>query len=74
MEKNKLKTLLRAVNKVNITINKWTLGQKVSYMVVTCHFIDSDWVLQKPVLNFCNASPQHNELIIFYALKKCFTD
>jgi hypothetical protein len=29
MEKNKLKTLLRAVNKVNITINMWTLGQKV---------------------------------------------
>jgi hypothetical protein len=74
MEKNKLKNLLRAVNKVNITINIWTLGQKVSYMVVTCPFIDSDWVLQKRVLNFCNASPQHYELIIFYALKKCFTD
>jgi len=41
-EKKKLKIVLRSVNKVNITTDMWTSGQKVSYMVVTCHFIYSN--------------------------------
>ncbi|KAG2664995.1 hypothetical protein I3760_16G109000 [Carya illinoinensis] len=54
IEKKKLKTILRGVNKVSITTDMWTLGQKISYMVITCHFVDPDWHLQKRVLNFCN--------------------
>ncbi|KAG2696536.1 hypothetical protein I3760_07G062900 [Carya illinoinensis] len=54
IEKKKLKTILRGVNKVSITTDMWTSGQKISYMVITCHFVDPDWHLQKRVLNFCN--------------------
>jgi hypothetical protein len=54
IEKKKLKTLLSTIDKVNITTDMWTSSQKVSYMVVTCHFVDSDWFLQKRILNFCN--------------------
>nr|XP_027075831.1 zinc finger BED domain-containing protein RICESLEEPER 2-like [Coffea arabica] len=43
-------------------------------MVVTGHFIDSDWVLQKRVLNFCNVPPPHTGVIIADALSKCFID
>jgi hypothetical protein len=39
----KLKALLNRVPKVNIRTDMWTSCQKVSYMVVTCHFIDSKW-------------------------------
>ena len=55
--KKKLKALLCGLDKVNITTNMWTSVQRVLYMVVTCHFIDFNWVLQKRVLSFCNISP-----------------
>ena len=74
IEKKKLKTILRGVNKVSITTDMWTSGQKISYMVITCHFVDPDWHLQKRVLNFCNVPPPHNGVIIADALQKCFID
>jgi len=73
-EKKKLKALLNRVPKVNITTDMWTSCQKVSYMVVTCHFIDSDWRLNRRVLNFCNIPPPHSGLLIADALHKCFRD
>jgi hypothetical protein len=74
IEKNKLKNLLRNVNKVNITTDMWTSGQRVSYMVVTCHFVDSWWHLQKRVLNFFNVPPPHSGVIIADALQKSFIE
>jgi len=65
---------LRNVNKVNITTDMWTSGQRVSYMVVTCHFVDSWWHLQKLVLNFFNVPPPHSDVIIAYALQKSFIE
>jgi hypothetical protein len=73
-EKKKLKIILRSVNKVNITTDMWTSGQKVSYMVVTGHFIDSNWILQRRVLNFFNVPPPHTGVIINHALQKCFQE
>jgi hypothetical protein len=52
----------------------WTLCQKISYMVMTCHFIDFEWRLNKCVLNFCNIQPPHSGHIIVDALHKCFRD
>lgn len=43
-------------------------------MVVTCHFVDSWWHLQKRVLNFCHVPPPHSGVIIAYSLQKCFID
>ncbi|KAG2694267.1 hypothetical protein I3760_08G134200 [Carya illinoinensis] len=71
-EKAKLRTLLKHVNKVHITTDMWTSCQKLSYMVVTVHFIDADWHLQRRVLNFCNVPPPHTGLLIADALEKCF--
>jgi hypothetical protein len=73
IEKKKLKTLL-GVDKVNITTDMWTSAQRVSYMVVTCHFVDSDRFLQKRVLNFCNVPHPHSGVVIVDALRKCFGD
>jgi hypothetical protein len=41
-EKKKIKAMLGGVEKVNITTDMWTSSQRVSYMVVTCHYVDSD--------------------------------
>jgi hypothetical protein len=74
IEKKKLKNLLRNVNIVNITTDMWISGQRVSYMVVTCHFVDSWWHLQKRVLNFFNVSPLHSGVIVADALQKSFIE
>jgi hypothetical protein len=74
IEKKKLKILLKNVNKVNITTDTWSSVQRVSYMVVACHFVDSWWHLKKRVFNFCNVSPPHSGVIITNALHKSFFD
>jgi hypothetical protein len=73
-EKKKLRILLKSVDKVNITTDMWTSRQKLSYMVVTCHFVDSSWCLQKRILSFCNVPPPHSGVVIANALRDCFAD
>jgi hypothetical protein len=74
IENKKLKNLSRNVNTVNITTDMWSSGQRVSYMVVTCHFVDSWWHLQKRVLNFFNVPPPHSGVIIVDVLQKSFVE
>ena len=46
VEKKKVSTLLKSANKVSVTTDIWkSTNQKVSYMVVTGHFIDANWKL-----------------------------
>jgi hypothetical protein len=66
--------MLTRVHKVNITTDMWTSRQQISYMVVTCHFIDSDWHLNRRVLNFCNVPLPHTGFLIADALQKCFQE
>jgi hypothetical protein len=73
-EKKKIKAMLGGVENVNITSDMWTSLQRVSYMVVTCHYVDSDWFLQKRILNFFNVPPLHSGVVIADALKKCFVE
>jgi hypothetical protein len=46
----------------------------VSYMVVTCHFVDSTWCLQKRISSFCNVPPSHSGIVIVNTLRDCFYD
>nr|XP_027094891.1 zinc finger BED domain-containing protein RICESLEEPER 2-like [Coffea arabica] len=64
LEKRRLRNILKGANRISITTDLWKSGQKIQYMVVTGHFVDSDWVLQKRVLNFCNVPPPHTGVII----------
>ena len=75
IEKNKLRELLKSVRKINITTDMWTSShQKLGYMVVTGHWIDSDWNLNMRVLTFCNVPPPHSGFVISEALLKCFNE
>nr|XP_027122429.1 zinc finger BED domain-containing protein RICESLEEPER 2-like [Coffea arabica] len=74
LEKKKLMSLLKEVSKISITTDLWKSNQKIQYMVVTGHFIDFNWMLQKRVLNFCNVPPPHTGVIIADALNKCFNE
>ena len=57
-EKSALKKLLTQVSKVSITTDMWKSTHQVAeYMVVTGHFVDTTWKLQKRVLNFIKVPP-----------------
>ncbi|XP_071916286.1 zinc finger BED domain-containing protein RICESLEEPER 2-like [Coffea arabica] len=72
IEKKKLKNLLRHVQKVSLTTDMWkSKNQKIEYMVVTGHWIDGNWKLQKRVLNFVHIRPPRRGVEISDAVFKC---
>lgn len=42
----------------------------MNYMVLTAHFIDVDWKIQKRILNFCQIE-NHKREIIGREVEKC---
>ncbi|KAL5744308.1 hypothetical protein ACOSP7_027168 [Xanthoceras sorbifolium] len=46
------KRLRESKVRVSLTTDTWTSIKNINYMVVTAHFIDSDWQLQKRILSF----------------------
>nr|GMD39138.1 zinc finger BED domain-containing protein RICESLEEPER 2-like [Ipomoea batatas] len=60
IEKKKLQSLLKTINKISLTTDIWkSKVQKISYMCVTGHFVDSNWKLQKRLLSFMPLPPPH---------------
>ncbi|KAL9664407.1 hypothetical protein QQ045_019807 [Rhodiola kirilowii] len=72
-EKKKLTTSLNSVKRVSITTDIWRSGQKIEYMVVTCHYV-CDWKLHKKMLNFCYIPPPHNGPAVCEVLNQCLMD
>lgn len=72
IEKKKLKSLLKGIGKISLTTDMWrSTNQKLEYMVLTGHFIDSNWKLQKRVLNFVHLPPPHRGVEIADCIYKC---
>jgi hypothetical protein len=81
-EKEKLRAMFMMTDaRVYLTIDTQTLMQKLNYMVITSHFIDSDWNLHKRILNFC-LIPNHKgkttgdkilECILGWGIRNIFT-
>ncbi|KAL0416698.1 UNVERIFIED_CONTAM: Zinc finger BED domain-containing protein RICESLEEPER 2, partial [Sesamum latifolium] len=64
-EKMKLKSLLKNVNKISLTTDCWkSKNQMIEYMVITGHWIDESWQLQKRVLNFVHISPRRDKKLV----------
>ncbi|XP_031262368.1 zinc finger BED domain-containing protein RICESLEEPER 2-like [Pistacia vera] len=71
-EKTKLKTLLKTVTKTSLTTDLWNLGnQKMEYMVLTGHWIDSTWRLNRRILNFVRLPPPRTGIAIADGIFKC---
>ena len=62
--------MLGSVNRVSLTADFWNSGQKIGYMCLTCHFVDSSWKLQKRIINFCDVPPPHSRVVISDAIFK----
>ena len=73
-EKESLKLALADINKISLTSDLWTSNQSIGYMCLTGHFLDSEWKLQKRILNFCPLEPPHTELAIADSISECLID
>ncbi|XP_031097181.1 zinc finger BED domain-containing protein RICESLEEPER 2-like [Ipomoea triloba] len=63
-EKLKLKAFLReSTHRVSITTDSWTSIQRINYMVVTAHFIDSEWKLHKRIIAFVPVTSHKGEYL-----------
>ncbi|KAG5247692.1 zinc finger BED domain-containing protein [Salix suchowensis] len=61
-EKEKLKIALRG-QRLCLTTDTWISIQNINYMSLTAHWIDSEWKLDKRILNFCQVSNHTGEII-----------
>ncbi|XP_055823973.1 zinc finger BED domain-containing protein RICESLEEPER 1-like [Solanum dulcamara] len=53
-EKQKLRRyFIETKQRICITTDTWTSIQRINYMCITAHWIDSDWNMRKKILNFC---------------------
>ncbi|XP_021975093.1 zinc finger BED domain-containing protein RICESLEEPER 3-like [Helianthus annuus] len=72
--KKRIQKMLNTVNRVSITTDMWTSVQNIHYMVVTCHFVDSDFDIHKCILSFVDMPPPYSGVHIYDCLFKCLKD
>ncbi|XP_058741471.1 zinc finger BED domain-containing protein RICESLEEPER 2-like [Vicia villosa] len=56
-----MKKFMSLINRISLTTDLWwSSEQRIGYMTVTGHLIDSKWQLHKRVLSFKNVPPPHS--------------
>ncbi|XP_072076617.1 zinc finger BED domain-containing protein RICESLEEPER 2-like [Arachis hypogaea] len=74
-ERKKLKASLKDVSKISLTTDLWkSQNQKIECMVITGHYIDTNWILQKRVLSFVHVPPPRRGVDIADAIFKCLIE
>ncbi|KAL4554094.1 hypothetical protein LXL04_037284 [Taraxacum kok-saghyz] len=74
-EKVRLKTLLESLpGRVSLTSDLWTSINTDGFLCVTCHFIDTEWKLQKRILNFQHMPPPHNGVCLTEKISSLLSD
>ncbi|XP_058757512.1 zinc finger BED domain-containing protein RICESLEEPER 2-like [Vicia villosa] len=74
-ERIKMKRSMALINRVSLTTDLWWSGeQRIGYMTVSGHFIDSKWQLHKRVLSFKNVPPPHSGEVLCRELIKVMND
>nr|XP_048321191.1 zinc finger BED domain-containing protein RICESLEEPER 2-like [Ziziphus jujuba var. spinosa] len=56
--------------RISLTTDTWTSIQNINYMSLTAHYIDSNWMLHKRILNFC-VIPNHKGETIGKLIGNC---
>ena len=70
-----LKETLQNENcRFSLTTDMWTSNQTLGYIVVTCHFIDAEWKLQKRIINFIDVKTPHTGIKLFNNIQNCIQD
>lgn len=74
-EKQVLANLLAGIpGRVSLTLDLWTSDQTVGYAILTGHFIDGDWRLQRRVLTFVPVPFPDSEVAFNHAVVSCLSD
>ena len=71
-EKAKLRNEMKG-HCLSLTTDTWTSVQNINYMVVTAHFVDSGWNMQKRILSF-KVIPNHQGTSIGKLLEDCLLE
>ncbi|XP_055959959.1 zinc finger BED domain-containing protein RICESLEEPER 2-like [Mercurialis annua] len=73
-EKLKLKHFMKFnTQRVSLTSDAWTSNQRINYMCVTAHFIDTEWKLHKKIISFVPCS-MHKGEYLSKALETCLQE
>jgi hypothetical protein len=57
-EKQKIKVMLSCCNeRISLTSDLWSSLTMDGYICLTAHYVDTNWILQKRVLNFSFMAP-----------------
>jgi len=67
-------TLKNAGCRFSLTTDMWTSNQTLGYIVVTCHFIDMDWRLQKRIIKFIDVKTPHTGNELLNNIQNCIQD
>ena len=57
-----------------LTLDVWTSSQSVGYVFITGHFVDSDWKLQRRVLNVVMEPYPNSDSALSHAVSVCISD
>ncbi|KAJ9541489.1 LOW QUALITY PROTEIN: hypothetical protein OSB04_027995 [Centaurea solstitialis] len=56
--------LVACPGRICLTSDAWTSIATDGYLSLTAHYLDSNWVLQKRILNFCYFPPPHSGIAL----------
>ncbi|KAI3463424.1 hypothetical protein Pfo_020087 [Paulownia fortunei] len=74
-EKQKLMDLLsRIPGRLNLTLDLWSSNQSLAYVLLTGHFTDHDWKLQRRIFNFVLVQFPDSDTAFNHAIAACLTD
>ncbi|KAL0405869.1 UNVERIFIED_CONTAM: Zinc finger BED domain-containing protein RICESLEEPER 2 [Sesamum latifolium] len=73
-EKKKLMNYFKSSGqRISLTTDTWTSNQRLTYMCLTVHYIDSDWKMHKVILNFIPC-PTHRGDDVGLLIETCLLD
>ncbi|CAM0905408.1 unnamed protein product [Alopecurus aequalis] len=73
--KKDLKELFGASkSRISLTMDMWISNQTIGYMVITSHFINDNWKLEKRIIKFNALETPHTGVAMFNVVLKCIRD
>ena len=61
-------------SRISLTMDMWTSNQTIGYMVITAHFINDSWKLEKRIIKFNALETPHTGVAMFNVVLKCIRD
>ncbi|CAB5200416.1 unnamed protein product [Rhizophagus irregularis] len=66
--------LQNSPGKISFALDGWTSPNVISFLGITCHYIDADWDLKDILVNFVDLSGPHSGENLANVFTKCLQD